>query len=31
MTTAAILTIGDELLAGEIIDSNSAWIAAALV
>ena len=30
MTTAAVCTIGDELLAGEIVDSNSAWVAAAL-
>ena len=30
MTTAAICTIGDELLAGEIVDANSAWLAAAL-
>ncbi len=28
MTNAAILTIGDELLIGQIIDSNSSWIAA---
>lgn len=31
MTTAAICTIGDELLAGEVVDSNSAWLAAQLV
>ena len=31
MTTAAICTIGDELLAGEIVDGNSAWLAARLV
>lgn len=31
MTTAAICTIGDELLAGEITDRNSAWLAAQLV
>lgn len=30
MTTAAICTIGDELLAGEIVDANSAWLGAAL-
>ena len=30
MTTAAICTIGDELLAGEIVDANSAWLASAL-
>ncbi len=30
MTTAAICTIGDELLAGEILDANGAWLAAAL-
>ena len=30
MTTAAICTIGDELVAGEVVDSNSAWVAAAL-
>ena len=27
MKTAAILTIGDELMIGQIVDSNSAWIA----
>lgn len=27
MTTAIIITIGDELLIGQIIDTNSAWIA----
>lgn len=31
MTTAAICTIGDELLAGEITDRNSAWLAAQLM
>ncbi len=30
MTTAAICTIGDELVAGEVVDSNSAWLATAL-
>lgn len=30
MTTAAICTIGDELLAGEVVDSNGAWLAAEL-
>ena len=30
MTTAAICTIGDELVAGEVVDSNSAWLAAGL-
>lgn len=30
MTTAAICTIGDELLAGEVVDSNSAWLATEL-
>ena len=28
MRKAAILTIGDELMIGQIVDSNSAWIAA---
>ena len=30
MTTASILTIGDELLIGQVIDTNSAWIATQL-
>lgn len=30
MTTVAICTIGDELLAGEVVDSNGAWLAARL-
>jgi nicotinamide-nucleotide amidase len=30
VTTAAICTIGDELLAGDVIDSNGAWMAAEL-
>lgn len=30
MTTAAVCTIGDELLAGDIVDSNSAWLAGVL-
>ena len=30
MTTASILTIGDELLIGQVIDTNSAWIATRL-
>src|SRR5690349_2344939 len=30
MATASIITIGDELLIGQVIDTNSAWIAKAL-
>ena len=27
MVNASIITIGDELLIGQVIDTNSAWIA----
>lgn len=30
MTSASIITIGDELLIGQVIDTNSSWIARAL-
>ncbi|MFX9089393.1 molybdopterin-binding protein, partial [Acinetobacter baumannii] len=29
-TYASIITIGDELLIGQVIDTNSAWIAQSL-